>query len=215
MQFKELNALQVRVSIDCIEPQIWRRLVVPLQFNLRVLHLVLQAAFGWTNSHLHEFEIGGLSFGDEFADAERADDDPRTFEEIEVRLLDFTRKPGTVFRYVYDMGDNWVHTVCLEKCVSLEPAPKVARCLEGARARPPEDVGGPSGYQDFLEAILNPAHEEHRAMKRWAGGHFDPEWFDLEFINKDLARALHANLKRRVHQPRPKEGRKAVGPKEE
>ena len=72
-----------------------------------------------------------------------------------------------------------------------DPAPKVARCVEGARARPPEDVGGPSGYQDFLEAVLNPAHEEHRAMLRWAGGHFDPEWFDLELINKDLVRALH------------------------
>jgi hypothetical protein len=138
------------------------------------------------------------------AQGERDDDDPKVFDETEVRLLDFTREPGTVFRYVYDMGDNWVHTVCLEKHVSLEPAPKVARCIEGARARPPEDVGGPSGYQEFLEAVLNPAHEEHRAMKRWAGGHFDPEWFDLGLINKDVARALHANLKRRVHQPKAK-----------
>jgi Plasmid pRiA4b ORF-3-like protein len=64
---------------------------------------------------------------------------------MEVRLRDFTRGPGTTFRYVYDMGDNWVHTVCLEQSLELEPAPKVARCVEGARARPPEDVGGPSG----------------------------------------------------------------------
>jgi hypothetical protein len=204
----------VRVSIDRIEPRIWRRLVVPLQFNLRELHLVLQAAFGWTNSHLHEFEIGGLSYGDELANAERADDDPRVFDEMEVRLLDFTGKPGTTFRYIYDMGDNWVHTVCLEKHFGLEPAPKVARCVEGGRARPPEDVGGPSGYQEFLEAVFDPFHEEHQAMKGWAGGHFNPEWFDLELINKDLARAFHANLKRRVHQPRSKEGRKAMRPKE-
>jgi hypothetical protein len=78
--------------------------------------------------------------------------------------------------------------------------------LRALAARPPEDVGGPRGYQDFLEALLNAAHEEHRAMKRWAGGHFDPEWFDLELINKDLVRALHVNLKRRVHQPRPAKG---------
>jgi len=207
LQFRELNAVQVRVSIDRIEPQIWRRLEVPTHFNLRELHLVLQAAFGWTNSHLHEFEIGGLSYGDELADAERRDDDPRTFEEVEVRLRDFTREPGTTFRYVYDMGDNWVHTVCLEKHLGLEPAPKVARCVEGARARPPEDVGGPSGYQEFLEALLDPTHEDHRHMKRWSGGHFDPEWFDLELVNKDVARALHVNLKRRVHQPRPRMAR--------
>lgn len=201
-RFREFTAVQVRVSIDRIEPQIWRRLVVPLHFNLRELHLVLQAAFGWMNAHLHEFEIGGLSYGDELADAERGDDDPRTFDEMEVKLRDFTREPGTIFRYVYDMGDNWVHTVCLENSLELAPAPKVARCIEGARARPPEDVGGPSGYQDFLEAVLDPTHEEHKHMKRWAGGHFDSEWFDLELINKDVARALGANLKRRVQQPK-------------
>ena len=158
-RFREFTAVQLRVSIDRIEPQIWRRLIVPLHFNLRELHLVLQAAFGWINAHLREFEIGGLSYGDELADAERADDDPRTFEEMEVRLRDFTREPGTTFRYVYDMGDNWVHTVCLEKHLEEEPAPRVARCVEGARARPPEDVGGPSGYQEFLEAVLDRSHD--------------------------------------------------------
>ncbi len=131
-RFRELNAVQVRVSIDRIEPQIWRRLEVPAHFNLRELHLVLQAAFGWTNSHLHEFEIGGLRFGDaDIANAENGPEDARALDEMDVRLRDFTRKPGTTFRYVYDMGDNWVHTVCLEKHVSLEPAPKVARCVEG------------------------------------------------------------------------------------
>jgi hypothetical protein len=101
-----------------------------------------------------------------------------------------------------------VHTVTLERHLAVEPAAKAARCLEGARARPPEDVGGPSGYQEFLEAVLNPSHDEHRRMKRGAGGHFDPEWFDLELVNKDVARALHANLKRRAHQPKPNEGKK-------
>jgi Plasmid pRiA4b ORF-3-like protein len=177
---------------------------VPSSFNLRDLHLVLQAAFGWMNAHLHEFEIGGLRFADaDVANAENGRDDSRAFEEMDVRLRNFTRQPGTTFSYVYDMGDNWVHTVCLEKHVAVEPAPKSARCLEGARARPPEDVGGPSGYQDFLEALLDPAHEEHKQMKRWVGGHFDPEWFDLGLINEDLSRAFRANVKRRLHQAKP------------
>jgi pRiA4b ORF-3-like protein len=201
--FQVPNAVQLRVSIGRIEPQIWRRLLVPLGFNLRELHLVLQAAFGWTNAHLHEFEIGGLRFGDaHIADEGEGPEDGHAFEEMEVRLRDFTREPGTRFSYVYDMGDNWVHTVCLEKRVALELAPKLATCTGGARARPPEDVGGPSGYQDFLEALLDPAHEEHRQMKRWAGGHFDPEWFDLDLINGDLSRAFRSNLKRRLHQPK-------------
>ena len=136
-RFREFTAVQVRVSIDRIEPQIWRRLVVPLHFNLRELHLVLQAAFGWMNAHLHEFEIGGLSYGDELADAERGDDDPRTFDEMEVKLRDFTREPGTIFRYVYDMGDNWVHTVCLENSLELAPAPcaNLKRRVQQPKAR--------------------------------------------------------------------------------
>src|SRR5437773_5560423 len=153
--FQVPNAVQLRVSIDRIEPQIWRRLIVPSSYNLRDLHLVLQAALGWTNAHLHEFEIGGLRFGDsDIANAENGPEDARAFDEMDVRLRDFTREPGTTLSYVYDMGDNWGHTVCLEKHVSLELAPKV-RCSEGARARPLEDVGGASGYQEFLEALLD------------------------------------------------------------
>lgn len=152
--------------------------------------------------HMHEFEIGGLSFGGEGVGAERMGDDARTFDEMEVRLRDFTRQPGTTFRYVYDMGDNWVHTVCLEKHLELESAPKGARCIEGARARQPEDVGGPNGYQEFLEAVLDSSHEEHRTMLRWAGGHFDPEWFDIELTNKDVERAFRVNTQRRLHQPK-------------
>jgi hypothetical protein len=105
--------------------------------------------------------------------------------------------------YTYDMGDNWEHTVVLEKHVAVTPAAKVAICTEGARARPPEDVGGTSGYQEFLEALHDRHHEEHEHMTRWCGGHFDPEWFDLELVNKDLARALKPNAKRRLHQPKP------------
>src|SRR5438876_1694992 len=132
--FQVPNAVQLRVSIDRIEPQIWRRVIVPSSFNLRDLHLVLQAAFGWMNAHLHEFEIDGLRFGDaDVANAENGRDDSRAFEEMDVRLRDFTREPGTIFRYVYDMGDNWEHTVCLEKHVAIDSAPKVAKCTEGAR----------------------------------------------------------------------------------
>src|SRR5215468_7797294 len=127
--FQRPNAVQLRVSIDRIEPQIWRRLLVPSRFTLQQLHLALQAAFGWTNAHLHEFEIGGLRFGDiDIANAENAPDDPRTFDDTEVKLRDFTKEPNTTLQYVYDMGDNWVHTVVLEKHVAIEPTPMNATC---------------------------------------------------------------------------------------
>jgi len=172
-RFRELTTVQVRVSIDRIEPQLWRRLVVPSHFNLRELHLVLQAAFGWMNAHLHEFEIGGLRYGNEFLDIERAYDDPRIFEETEVRLRDFTREPGTEFRYVYDMGDKWLHTVCLERHLEEEPAPKVARCVEGvldddvferarlahARLADHQEMLHPIGFGEG--ELFNPGVREH------------------------------------------------------
>ena len=87
---REFNAVEVRPPIDCIEPQIWPRLVVPLHFNLRELPLVLQAAFVWMNPRMDELEIDGLSFADELAQGERDDDDSKVFDEMQVRLRDFT-----------------------------------------------------------------------------------------------------------------------------
>lgn len=198
------NAIQLHASLDDINPLIWRRLLVPLHVNLRELHLILQVTFGWMDAHLHEFEVGGLRYGDaDRANAENAIGNSRSFEERDVMLRDFTREPGTTFKYIYDFGDNWRHTVCLEKQIALDLPPKVATCVEGARARPPGDVGGTSGFGQFLEVLGDPTHEEHSDMKRWCGGHFDPQWFDLALINKDLAQALKPNVKRRLYQPRP------------
>ena len=91
------------------------------------------------------------------------------------------------FTYVYDFGDNWHHTVQVEKVLELEPKVKYPRCVKGSRAGPPEDCGGPWGYGGFLEAIQNPSHEEHEEMLEWVGGEFDPEAFDLEAVNEELA----------------------------
>ena len=186
--------MQVRVALEEIEPPAWRRLVVPLDTTLVELHHILQAAMGWTNSHLHEFEVGGLSYGDiDTLSAERTDDDARVYDGNEVRLRDFSRKPGTSFVYVYDYGDNWRHTVTLEKLVAEKPAPKTATCIEGARCCPPEDVGGPTGYFEFLRVLLSPEPdeiEEQRHLKRWSGGKFDPDRFDLAKTDKAVRGAL-------------------------
>jgi Plasmid pRiA4b ORF-3-like protein len=99
--WQELNAVQIRVALDDIEPPVWRRLVVPLGTTLAELHYIIQAAMGWSDSHMHEFEIGGLSYGDiEVLSAERTDDDARVYDANEVRLRDFSRQPGTSFNYV-------------------------------------------------------------------------------------------------------------------
>ena len=90
------------------------------------------------------------------------------------------------FTYEYDFGDSWEHEIVLEKTLEPELKVKYPRCVEGARACPPEDVGGVSGYADFLEAIADPKHPDHREMKEWIGGKFDPEKFDLKAVNREL-----------------------------
>ncbi|WP_260694317.1 plasmid pRiA4b ORF-3 family protein [Rhizobium leguminosarum] len=101
--FKAANAAQVRVSIDEIQPNVWRRLVLPVHWNLEHLHLGVQGAFNWWNYHLYEFRIGGLRYGEvETLTEDATSDDPRVFDQREVRLLDFEQ--GAVFSYHYYSG---------------------------------------------------------------------------------------------------------------
>ncbi|GAN73976.1 hypothetical protein Apmu_0130_01 [Acidiphilium multivorum AIU301] len=204
MTYRQLNAAQLRVTITDIEPPIWRQLIVPLTWDLGMLHLVIQAAFNWWNSHLHEFQIGGLSYGDPDVINEFGSEEHRAFSENEVRLCDFRREPGLMFIYNYDFGDNWNHLVEIEDFLAFDLVPRFATCIAGARARPPEDVGGVSGYENFLAVMADPTHEDHRSTKTWAGGYFDPEWFDLALVDNDVKKALKQNVRRRLHQPKPK-----------
>jgi len=207
--FRQPTAVQMRVTLVDIEPAIWRRLVVPRGFHLGQLHHVLQAGFGWLDYHLHEFEIGGLSYGDpEQIGQPEFVGDRHGLDESMVQLLDFSRAEQIGFVYLYDFGDHWMHRVEFERQLVLEPAPRAATCVDGARARPPEDVGGVGGYENFLEIIADPAHPEYQDTKRWAGGHFDPEWFDLALCDKDVRNALRANRHIRMHQPSPRRGKR-------
>jgi hypothetical protein len=100
------------------------------------------------------------------------------------RLVD---KGVKSFGYTYDFGDNWDHLVTVEKTVDADSAAKYPRCTAGKRACPPEDCGGPWSYDDFLQAINDPKHEDHEHLLEWVGGEFDPEEFDLNEVNKKLA----------------------------
>jgi hypothetical protein len=194
--WEEPNAVQIKVTLDDTEPPAWRRLVVPLTTTLSELHHILQAAMGWTDSHLHQFEIGGLRYGDfEMLNQDRFEGDAQAFDASEVRLRDFQFRydDGPSFVYVYDFGDDWRHTVQFEKLLALKPAPKTATCTEGARCCPPEDVGGPHGYFEFLRVLLSPEPdeiEEQHHLKRWSGGKIDPERFDVAKTDKVVRRAL-------------------------
>ncbi|MGY2737208.1 plasmid pRiA4b ORF-3 family protein [Sphingomonas sp. UYP23] len=186
--------ITANVHILGIEPRIERMLELPVNLNFAQFHEVLQAAFGWTDSHLHRFDVGGLTIGaPEFDDGNTYG--PRTIEAGEVRMQDLSFPYGEDASlqalYVYDYGDDWHHRIILRRRMR-DPNVSYPRCIEGVRSGPPEDVGGYSGYADFLEAWLDPEHEEHKAVRRWAGRKFEPERLDLEAINKAITKAMRA-----------------------
>lgn len=183
--------IQAKVSLQEIDPPIWRRLLLPRDLNLAQLHEVLQAAFGWTDSHLHQFIIGGLVCGAPEFDEDGLNE--RTmFEATEVKLrdFDFYHVPNPHILYEYDFGDSWLHLIEIETQIPRQPDVQYPICIDGARHRPPEDVGGVPGYAKFLESWHEPAHEEHSAIRQWAGRAFQPDKFNIPATNKAIALAL-------------------------
>ena len=172
---------QVTITIAHIEPAIWRRLLLPEDLNFAQLHEVIQAAFGWTDSHLHQFVVGGIVIGAPEFD-ETGGNRYRTFEASEVFLrdLDLLHWGAAKILYQYDFGDGWHHWITLDRQLAEAAGETYPLLIDGRRSAPPEDSGGPHGYMNFLQAWRNPEHENHRSMRRWAGRRFDPEAFDQE-----------------------------------
>ena len=171
---------QLRVTLEDIDPPIWRRLLVPGNAKLDKLHRMIQAAFGWWDYHLHAFEIGEARYGT--LDDECPEDELDETTVTVAQALEGVQR----FTYEYDFGDSWDHEVVVEDSRRIPEALKFAVCLDGQNACPPEDVGGPHGYAEFLQALADPADEEHDSVLEWAGGSFDPTEFDVALANARL-----------------------------
>ena len=175
---------RLSVSLDECQPAIWRRLLVQGRASLHRLHEIIQVAMGWTNTHLYEFQVDGHRY----TALETLDGDDGSEDARRITLAQAAAGPGDEFKYLYDFGDDWLHTVTIEGLESREVGAKYPLCVAGARASPPEDCGGVWGYFEFLEARGNPAHAEHETMHQWIRRVFDPEAFDADRINRLLAR---------------------------
>jgi pRiA4b ORF-3-like protein len=173
---------ELRIELLDVEPVVWRRIRVPGSIKLHKLHAVLLWTMGWTGGHLHEFVIGHNHFGEPDPDF---DSGPPVQRENRFTLASALGASKS-FTYLYDFGDGWEHHLTVEKILPPGPGLTSPVCLGGANACPPEDVGGPPGYVDFLQAINDPAHEEHEAMLEWCGGRFNPTEFRLDDINAFL-----------------------------
>jgi hypothetical protein len=176
---------RLTVTLDEIQPPIWRRLDVPAFVTLAKFHELLQAALGWTNSHLHVFEIGDERIAIPY-DLDQLTDGGLTRSARLVKLGDVVDHGIRRFGYEYDFGDSWHHTIEIEDVLDERDDDRWARCLVGARACPPEDCGGTEGYARLLEILFDPRHPEFEEMRTWAG-RFEPDRFDLRAVNAALA----------------------------
>jgi len=176
---------QVKVGLRGARPPIWRRLEVPADTSLDRVHAILQAAFGWDDSHLHVFETPYGRFGAPDADLGQRAESP-------VALQQVLPQPKSKIGYTYDFGDDWEHEIVLEKILDPDPAVVYPRCTGGRRAAPPEDCGGIWGYAALLEILGDPGHPEHDERLDWLGldnpADLDPAEFDAGSVTAALSR---------------------------
>lgn len=176
------GVLQLEVTLLDTNPPIWRRVLVDGGSTLDRLHEVIQAAFGWWNYHLHEFEVGAKRYG--VPDPEESWGEPLQ-DEGRARLDAIAREHSS-FRYTYDFGDGWEHRVVVEKVLPQDTATTVPACIGGRRACPPEDCGGTWGYRELLEILADPTHPEHEERLEWLGRTLDPDAFDPSEFEDNL-----------------------------
>lgn len=192
---------RLRVTMDHVEPKVLRRIDVPLTMKLDRLHQTLQAALGWTNSHLYEFRAGDIGWGQ--PGPYWPDDGP--LDARKVTLLDVIEDTGVkALDYLYDFGDGWQHTIEIECLVDPEPDALYPRLIEATGRCPPEDVGGPWGYAEMLQALGDEKHERHAEFTEWFEDGFDPNEFDPETLEAGVAAlAKHWSRKPAAKKARP------------
>lgn len=178
------SIVSLKVALRGTRPPVWRRLLMPGTMTLADLHQAIQAAMGWEDCHLHAFDIAGRQYGDRHAVDDVADEKRPTLNSLV--------KSGVArFTYNYDFGDNWEHTVVIEKRPPpLEPT-SYPTCVAGKRNCPPEDCGGPWGYERLLAALADPASSEHAEQIEWLGEEFDPDDFSVDIANATLNARFH------------------------
>jgi len=172
---------QLKITLRDIKPPVWRRVQAPGNITLAKLHTLIQVVMGWTDSHLHSFQVGDVLYGVPDPDYEFDVKSSRR-----VRLAEVAPVEKSKIRYEYDFGDSWEHDIVVEKVLPPDPNVRLPVCLTGRRACPPEDVGGVWGYAHFLEIMRNPEDPEHEEMLNWYGAEFDPEAFDAAEITREL-----------------------------
>jgi hypothetical protein len=186
--------LRVSAVLAYTDPPIQRRLDLAADLRLDQVHWVLQAAFAWDNSHLHEFTRGEQRWDDGSASAHGPspfDTGPAPEPERKTRLGQLLVHEGDELEYMYDFGDSWLHVLTLEEVLPREKGAPPATLVSAGQGAPPDDCGGIPGYYAMLDALADPGHPEHAEMAEWMSGtisgsptQFDPAYVDVEAVGR-------------------------------
>lgn len=179
---------QFKIMLLEVTPSVWRRIQIR-DCTLADLHEHIQAAFGWENYHMHQFEIDGERYG--VSSADECGFDLEVRDESQVSLSQLLPKSGKRQRliYEYDFGDGWRHEILFEGYSPVDAKVKYPLCIEGENACPPEDIGGPWGYAEFLQAIGDANDERHEEFMEWSGS-FDPSAFDARQATRKMRKPI-------------------------
>ena len=198
----------VSITLDDVVPEVSRIVAVPLGIRLDMLHLIIQAAMGWTNSHLWLIHARGSTWG--VPDPDFPDD---TIPANRTLLLDMIADIGTNrFEYIYDFGDHWSHTIKIVKPMPAVPGIAYPLLIDAVGRCPLEDSGGPPGYMEMLEALRDPAHPRHAEVIEWPGRDFDPNDANRAKLETDVAALARLMTPRRRASAKPKPTQKRRKP---
>lgn len=184
------TVLQLRIELQDVQPLVWRRIQIPGDCTFWDLHIAIQCAFGWNDSHMHAFSLYddrgcdrrfGIPLDPEF-------DEAPVLPSWDHLVAEHLSHAASRLEYCYDFGDDWRHEVIFEEALPAAIGKRYPRCLAGERAGPPDDCGGAPGYARLLEVLADPHDEEHDSSHVWAAsikglrGRFDPEAFDEQAV---------------------------------
>jgi hypothetical protein len=187
--FLKNQVLQFKIELQEITPLIWRRLLVPMDYNFWDLHVAIQDSMGWQDSHLHHFKIHGkgkkkaIQIG--IPDFDRMSDLEEVYPGWEIMVLDYFDDLGVEAEYLYDYGESWMHMVKLEGYLIKDNEIEYPICIGGERTCPPEDCGGVPGYYNVIKTLSDTTNDDYEEMKEWVGNDWNPDLFYKDLVKFD------------------------------
>lgn len=186
-----VTILQFKITLNQSSPSVWRRILVPADYTFFDLHVAIQGAMDWEDSHLHAFSVAqkgsAQSIAIAYPNPESDGFDEPQLDERKEKIADYFGKIIKQCVYTYDFGDSWDHVILFEKELSADPNKTYPLCIAGENACPPEDCGGVGGYDNLQEVLKNPKNPGYKDMLEWLGldsaAEFNPAAFDLREVH--------------------------------